>query len=510
MFPGLVLENFYTKTRNSIEEGRTKAPHGYAIPLQRDMTRVATLVDILRAQGIEVGRLTADYRAGGDTIPAGSYLIKLDQPYGRLARNLLEKQDYPDAALRTYDDSGWSMGWALNVAVREIKDKAVLDARVTLVDRGERRGRSLGSGTAALAVAHYGSNQMIAFRYRLRRLGMQVAEQAFPVERDSFPAGSFLLTGTPADLAEARAVADSFGLTTAGLAALPAVRTHEADAPRIAIYSQWSGTQELGWYRHAFDRFGIPFELIYKERVARGNLRNDYDVILMAAQNLTRQAVMARPAAQPRTYQKSDKYQFLGMYGESANITGGFGQEGVTAFEEFLAGGGTLIAAAQAVRFPIEFGFARTVDTETPSGVSAQKPLVVAEIKRTDHPVFYGFEGATFPVKYVQGAQVFRVGIADQGNVLAQYQGGDAAVLSGLMTGADNLKGRAFAVDIPNAHLGKGRVIMFTNNPVYRWQNHGEFNLVFNALLNWNDVPAPSRPAPVRAAGANGRPEAER
>jgi hypothetical protein len=43
-------------------------------------------------------------------------------------------------------------------------------------------------------------------------------------------------------------------------------------------------------------------------------------------------------------------------------------------------------------------------------------------------------------------------------------------------------------MDIPEASRGKGRVIMFANNPIYRWQNHGEFNMVFNAILNWNDV----------------------
>ena len=73
--------------------------------------------------------------------------------------------------------------------------------------------------------------------------------------------------------------------------------------------------------------------------------------------------------------------------------------------------------------------------------------------------------------------------------MLARYVGGDSAVLSGLMSGADSLKGRPFAVDIPEAYRGRGRVILFANNPIYRWQNHGEFNLVFNALLNWNDVP---------------------
>ena len=55
------------------------------------------------------------------------------------------------------------------------------------------------------------------------------------------------------------------------------------------------------------------------------------------------------------------------------------------------------------------------------------------------------------------------------------------------MVGGDAIRGRAFAVDVPEAYRGKGRVIMFANNPIYRWQNHGEFNMVFNSIVNWND-----------------------
>jgi hypothetical protein len=36
---------------------------------------------------------------------------------------------------------------------------------------------------------------------------------------------------------------------------------------------------------------------------------------------------------------------------------------------------------------------------------------------------------------------------------------------------------------------------MFANNPIYRWQNHGEFNMVFNTLLNWNDLADVTRSA---------------
>ena len=181
------------------------------------------------------------------------------------------------------------------------------------------------------------------------------------------------------------------------MSSAPTVASHDAIVPRVAIYSQWSGTQELGWYRHAFDQFGIPFDLIFKERVAKGNLKADYDVILMAAQNINRAAVLAPPAAKPVPYLKSDKYKSLGMYGESPDITGGFGAAGVDAIDKFLDGGGTLITTLQAVRYPIEFGLARSVDTENPVGVNAQKPLINAEIMRPEHPVFYGYAKQDLP-----------------------------------------------------------------------------------------------------------------
>jgi hypothetical protein len=488
MFPNLVLENFYTKTKNSIEQGKNQAPYGYIIAAGKDMTKPADLVRILREQGIEVGQAPVEFKIGETTYGAGSYVIKGGQPYFRLAKNFLERQDYPDARLQTYDDSGWTMGYAFNVDVKEIGDKAILDAQTTIVKSDALKGSIVGTGTAGVAVAHFGSNNMISFRYKLKGTAMKIAEKSFTAEGVEFPAGSFIVTGSAADLQAAKTAADSLGLTAASLSSVPTVATHDADVPRVAIYSQWGNTQELGWYRHAFDQFGIPFDLIFKERVAKGNLKADYDVIIMAAQTINRAQVMAQPAARPQPYQQSDKYKFLGQYGSTPDMSGGFGQPGVDAFEKFLEAGGTLITTLSAVRFPIEFGWARSIDTESVQGFNAQKPLVQAEIVKTDSPLFYGYPDKIFPVKFGQGQQVFKYGVADQDKVVARFVGGDASVLSGLGEGAAALTGRAFVMDVPEASRGKGRVVLFANNPIYRWQNHGEFNMVFNAMLNWNDT----------------------
>jgi hypothetical protein len=78
--------------------------------------------------------------------------------------------------------------------------------------------------------------------------------------------------------------------------------------------------------------------------------------------------------------------------------------------------------------------------------------------------------------------------------------GGDAAVLSGLMRGANEIRNRAAIVDAP---LGRGRVLVFATNPCYRWQNHGEFGMLFNAVLHWNDVTTvleKKAPAPTTSA----------
>jgi hypothetical protein len=380
------------------------------------------------------------------------------------------------------------MGLAMHVDVREINDKAILDVATTPVDKAVLTGTVAGSGTAAFAVAHLGSNNMIAFRYRLRNVAMKIAEKSFFAGGVDFPAGSFVIAH-PADLPAARAAVERLGLTAASLSSPPTVPTHDADAPRVAVYSSWTSTQEVGWVRFTFDKFGIPYDLIYKERVRRGNLRGDYDVIVMPTQPAGRQAVFQAPAAVPVPYMKDAKYKYLGMYGESPDITGGMGGEGVDAFAKFLDAGGTLVAMGDAVRFPTELGLARTVDASstTSRNFYAPRPLVNAEIVRPEHPVFFGYTERFMPVKYL-GGPLLSVGGPDQGGVLGRYVGGDAAVLSGLMKGADEIRLRPFAVDIPGGYSGKGRVLLFANNPIYRWQNQGEFNMVFNALLNWNDM----------------------
>src|SRR5262249_52804818 len=147
-------------------------------------------------------------------------------------------------------------------------------------------------------------------------------------------------------------------------------------------------------------------------------------------QPMGRNQVMQPKGARPSPYVQTAKFKFLGMYGSSPDTSGGFGQPGVDAFDQFLLGGGALIAAAASTRFPIDFGFAHSIESEAvprcsetlkTNCVTEQKPLVEAKIVKTDSPIFYGWEGTTFPVKYSQGQPVFHVGVSDQSNIVAEF-----------------------------------------------------------------------------------------
>ncbi len=186
-FSKTVLENFYDKSRNSIEAGIKEAPYGYVLPAgQPDMTRVAFIVNILRLQAIEVGRAVSGVKLKEGTFPAGSLIVKRNQPYGRLAKILLEKQQFPDNNLRTYDDTGWTMGLMSHAKVVESADKAILDAPVEAVDTLTIAGAIKGDGPV-LAVLDNGANALVTLRYRLRDVKFEAIEQPYKAARRRTP-----------------------------------------------------------------------------------------------------------------------------------------------------------------------------------------------------------------------------------------------------------------------------------------------------------------------------------
>ena len=394
--------------------------------------------------------------------------------------------------------------------VKEISDKAVLDVAVSPVTDVKLAGTVSGTGSM-FAVAHYGSNNMITLRYRLKDLKVQAAEKEFKQGDITFPAGSFIVSG---DAAKVRPAVEPLGLTAVGLAAAPSVPMHDLDLPRVAVFSTWGSTQDVGWVRYAFDKFEVPYDLIYKERVRKGNLKSAYDVIVIPHQAGTAKRLVfdIESRGTPIEYKKSDAFKNLGMYGESDDITGGMGLEGRRRARQVRQGRRRARDARRGELLP------RRIRADAARGRRAHVGAVLraGPDRRRGHPPAGSSDLLRLRQEDDAGAVRERTAAerpdgrnpfgeppppgpppTPQG-VLMRYPGGDEHVLSGLMRGANEIRNRAAIVDKPS---GKGRVILFAGNPCYRWQNFGEFNMLFNTVLNFNDIKTEA-PKPAGTAGA--------
>ncbi len=508
-FPTMVVENFYKKSANAVTRGQEKAPHAFVIPAgQKDQTQIDRVANLLRRQGIEVHRASSEIKTKEGTFASGSYVVRLNQPYGPLAKTLLEKQTYPDPALGTYDDSAWTMGLANNIEVKTIEDKSILESPATLLTADViTRGRIEGDG-GSLVVPHNGSLNLVTLRYRLKDTAITAAQSAFKVGDQEFPAGSLIVPVSD----RARKEIEGLGLQARAVRELPAdVKTVDVDLPRLAMYTTWANTEKVGWVRLAFDRFEIPFDLIHKDHVQAGaNLRSKYDVIVMPHQtNNGKSIVYEQPKlSKPLPYKKNDRFKSFGHYAETDDVRGGMGLAGASEFQKFVEEGGVLLTLGVASAFPAEFGIAKGVEAQNPApGFYAPGPYVQSEIMLPNHPVMFGYTQKTLPVRFnggpllqagpPQGFEQFAGSSADRPQVIARYTGGEAGVLSGLMRNPDQIRNRPMVVDAPT---GKGRVILYANNPIYRWQTFGEHAMVFNALMFWNDMGAAAAPKTSTAA----------
>jgi hypothetical protein len=158
----------------------------------------------------------------------------------------------------------------------------------------------------------------------------------------------------------------------------------------------------------------------------------------------------------------------------------------VTELQKFTEQGGLLVTLGTSSSFPADFGITPKIDTSTTTPkFYAPGPIVEATIAQPTNPIFYGYSSTTVAVRYA-GGPLFRLDPdQNKADVLMRFPGGDKSVLSGLFNGADEIKNRAA---ILRTAVGKGEIIMFATNPIWRWQNIGEFRMMFNTILNYQNL----------------------
>ena len=431
------LENFYEKSKRSILKAHTEGPAAYVLPGDDPRPGAqAHLLRVLQKQHVEISRATAPFTVtlpatssrsaksdsshNGSTdsssaaktrsLPAGSYIIRMDQPYSRIADALLDYQYWSpdDPQKHPYDDTGWTFPEAFDVEALRITDTTVLRAPMEIV-KGEVRAPGGVTGKGSIfAIEHNADNALITLRYRLPKADIQMAEEPFEASGEKFARGSFIIRGVSAS--DLDAATKELGLRVHALGAAPRVRTHPARAPRIAILHTWLGTQTEGWWRQAFDNEKIPYDYINVQALSRTpQLDAKYDVIIFPPAGGSGMSIIdGMPMwrnAMP--WKKTDLTPNIGVLDSTDDMRPGLGLQGLENLRNFVAAGGVLVGVENTAEFAVDFGLTNGVSTH-----SARRGQVVGSFLRTNtvdaaSPIAYGIgdslavyssEGSSFGV----------------------------------------------------------------------------------------------------------------
>lgn len=411
------LNNFYLKSRRAVAKAKNEGPAAYIIPAnQPRLVEAADMVNLLRLMGVEIHTANKEIAIKDQKYPAGSYVVRMDQPYSRMADMMMDTQYYNVNDPRPYDDTGWTLGALRNVKTVRVTDRTVLDAPLTLLTSDAKvRGKLVGGDSSTVYVINHNTeNTLATLRFRLKEVKMTVAESAFKVGDEQFNAGSFIIKvdGNPPDLRRKLELAViELGLTARGFDKLPEVKTHAIGVPRIAILHTWTNTQNEGWYRIEFDRLQIPYSYI-SDQVVRNtaNLREKYDVIVFPPLGGSAPTIVngIPMRGDPIPWKQSDLTPNLGASPDQTDdMRGGMGLAGVMNLQKFVQDGGLFIVVANNARIPIEYGLTNGVGIQEPRQLQARGSIFNATFSDRNSPIAYGYD-ETLPI-YFNQAPLFQV-----------------------------------------------------------------------------------------------------
>ena len=509
-----MLRDFYRKGYNSWQKGVKGSPFAFAIREdQGDRRRAAEMVGFLMTHGIEISRAAAPFKVDEGEFAAGTYIVKLDQPYRNYAVDLLLPQEFPpDTPYEPYDDVSWSVPVHYGLEAKRIDDAKIKDVPLTALQAGfEIQGKVNGAGPVYL-LKDTGQEALLALRSRLAAFKVEIAERTFKSGGADYPAGSWIISDQKG-LAEAmKRAAAELAVDFESAAALPDVVRHESKLPRLAVWHTWADTESTGWVRYVLDREKIPYSYIRDDDIRAGRLRERYDVVIFAHNYLGLQDQIQGIDKKwaPMPYTKTKEFPSHGVPDASDDITGGIGWAGMANLEKYLADGGLLITLGNGSTLPLDGGLVRDVYRKSGAFFTPGSELRVKFV-RPDHPLAYGYPEITSAFR--TGMSVYDIAVAGRRGVVLQWgtklrvedreePGTEAGkpkdakeqakkeeikmLVSGAVKGDDELEGRPAILDLP---AGRGRVIAYNFEPIHRDLNRSDYRFLWNALLNWNALP---------------------
>jgi hypothetical protein len=417
---------------------------------------------------------------------------------------------------------------------------------------GEIRAPGGVTGTGAVfAIDHNADNELATLRYRFKDADFQIAEQPFDAGGHKFGRGSFIVRRVAAsDLEKASKELglEAYALTAAPTVATHPARAARVAIMHTWISTQTEGwwRQAFDFNHIPYDYISV------QDAATDPSLRAKYDVILFPPGGGNPQSIVAGLPMyrNPMPWKKTELTPNLGI-DETDDIRPGLGWSGVQNIATFVRNGGVLVTVDNTADLAVTFGLANGVSLNQPPRLHVVGSLLRTKVVDDASPLAYGIRdslavysdgGSSFSITNVLGTRGGRfpdsatarptgrgttedvdvpqgrvtldprndvpqrrpvqpwqaapvtdeqmrnplavIPPALRPRVVLRFSEQRDLLASGLLDGNDVAQ-RPVIVDVP---LGKGHVVLFANNPMWRGATIGSYFFVFNALLNFDHL----------------------
>lgn len=500
-----LLFNIYRMGKNSIERGshdswtitpadvsaasdyaslhrpERRDPRAYVIPSdQADFPTATKFVNTLIRNGVGVTRAKTSFEAKGRAYPAGSYVIKTAQAFRPHILDMFEPQDHPNdfafpgaAPTPPYDAAGWTLAYQMGVHFDRILDPldGPFEAFADEVQAPAGQITELPHPSGYL-FTHAANDSFVAVN-RLLRSGESVywLSQPYALNGKTWPAGSQYVSAKDSTLGKLREIARDSGISFEAVAIAPSGDAMQLRLPRIGLWDRYGGSVSSGWTRLVLEQFEFPYSVVYTPTLDAGNLSEKFDVLIFGDDSF--EGAADAPRSIPAEYR--DRIGAITTRRTVPQVT------------KFVEDGGVVLAIGRATDLAYRAGLP-IGDALTDNGASgADQPLPAAKFyipgsilqARVDssNPIAYGLD-EKIDVFFDQ-SPAFRLGRGSANIRPVAWFDSDHPLRSGWAWGQSYLKDSVAVVD---ASIGKGRMILYGPEILFRAQPHGTFKLLFNGI----------------------------
>jgi hypothetical protein len=482
------LFNFYQMYKNSVEKREKGEPFAFVVPAkQHDYPTALRMLEILMIGGVEIHQAKEDFLADGKLFPAGSFVVRMAQPYKPYAQALLERQKYPDIRQYPegppqppYDNAGWTLPLQMGVECDRIEKS--FEAKLERLEKVPFPAAPKASAAYLILDSRLNSSYAAAFallknKAEIFRSREKISGQGFKAEM-----GSFIVKNSPEVQKIMPSLLEKWHLSVYGLENVSNILKSTLKLPRIGLYQSWRANMDEGWTRYVFDDLGVPFTSLHnkdfqaekKEKEKKKvDLKANYDVIVFADENADI-IVSGRPsAASP----------FAMFYTEvPPEYEGGIGREGVEALKKFVENGGILVTLNSACELAFkEFMPPASNALERVERSRFFCPTSILKINVDNQsPVGYGMPEETAAMFSRSLALNTRIPSGEWDRKVVASFAEENILLSGWLLGEEVIARKAAVVD---TQYKKGRIILIGIRCQFRAQSHGTYKFLLNSLL---------------------------